>query len=58
MIIALFTVAGMALAALAWLTNCLLWLRSDMRDLHAEMKQMRAELQTDIRKTEGRRPLR
>ena len=58
MLIALFTVAGMALAALAWLTNCLLWLRSDMRDLHAEVKQMRAELQTDIRKAEGRRPLR
>ena len=57
MVIALFTAAGLAVAGLIWLTDCLLRLRSDMRDLHAEMREMRAELRADIRKVEGRHQL-
>lgn len=55
MVIALFTAAGLAVAGLIWLTDCLLRLRSDMHELHAEMREMRAELRADIRAVERRR---
>ena len=54
MVIALFTAAGLAVAALVWLIDYLLCLRSDMQELHTEMREMRAELRADIRKVEGR----